>query len=228
MSREAKIRATAAAMHPKSIDLAAMRQRSTRDNDFHVRPEIAAGALAYASSHDGDPLPSLMLRLKHARWRTAENYKAAGELLLYRYKGLSCTPSRTMQAVAMAALYEWVNDHCTCRVMDGAKRSGDRERGIRCLSCNATGRVTFDPRKRARLVSELIAADQKACGEKVTGFPSKRFGAVWNSKYWKFIDVLRMIDKHEVGVLAFGFKAIHTSPIETESIDDDVSMEVPE
>jgi hypothetical protein len=276
MSREAKIRATAAAMHPKAIDLAAMRQRSVRDTDFRVRPEIAAGALAYASN-DSDALPSLMLRLKHARWRTPENYRVAGELLLHRYKGLACVPSRTMRAVAMAALYEWVNDHCakcrdreeptpqpsTCecvnrkeerrsrtspsvawsrrvvsvgfplagcakcggsgRIFDGAKR----ERGIRCLSCNSTGRITFDPRKRARMVSELVAIAQKDAGEKVTGFSTKKFGSAWHAKYWKFVDVLRMIDKHEVGVLAFGFKPSHTAPIETESIDE-VSMEAPE
>jgi hypothetical protein len=267
MSREAKIRATSAALQPKSLDLAALRQRSLRESQMRVRQDDAAGALGFAEAR-GDPLPGVLLRLKYAHQRTEEGYKRAQALLLHRHGGLARKPSLIMGAVAMAALLEWVHDECqrcrnrrqgviqprpcgdckngyfetietrkgprqrlvtsprpgcvkchgSGRVFDDAERS----RGIRCVACSNSGRVTFVAKKRYRIVSELVGAAQRALDRPITGITWKTFSSTWHAKYARLVDILRTMDRHQVGEnLDFGYVATENSPIEPSPQEQD-------
>lgn len=137
MSRESALKATAAGLQPKSLDLTqlaparvATRVASTR----RVSNEDAAYALGFSVADlvlDGElirgaPLAALLLRMKYADQMTAQNFAQAHALLLDHYGG---TPTKPwiMGAVARAALVEWLLDRCPkCRGAEGGQAKARR------------------------------------------------------------------------------------------------------
>lgn len=143
MSREARLKATAAALNPRGLDLTQFRQRSSREESLKVREDSAAGALAFAAldrfedakgravaadnpagaRHPGDPLAALLVRLKYGRHFSRPVFVEAVQRLIERHGGARESPTPAIRdAVAAAALFEWIHDACPrCRGARGAQ-----------------------------------------------------------------------------------------------------------
>lgn len=86
-------------------------------------------------------------------------------------------------------------------------------RGLRCVPCNSTGRISYQYRRRFRLVNELVGDAAIARGEKPKSLRLDSFG-YWEVKYLHFLDVLRMIDRQMGAGLDFGLHASKIRDIE--------------
>lgn len=95
-----------------------------------------------------------------------------------------------------------------CRGMGRLFRPLDRDKGVACVTCRNSGRISFEGRERWRTVSEIIVAGQRACGAPMERMEFKVFQHGWHTRYRYFLDVLRMTDRHMIGFdLNFGFRA---------------------
>jgi hypothetical protein len=124
-----------------------------------------------------------------------------------------------------------------CAGMGRLFAQAERIKGIACKACNSTGRVSFDAKKRWRVVNEIVGAAQREMGYPVEGMPFRSFLKGWNFRYESFIDVLRLTDRLKVGVgLDFGFEASEPFTVEcdgdviprTEREPEDVEVGLPE
>lgn len=160
MSREARLKGTISGLQPRGFDLtdlAPARSVSRAAPIPRVSMDMAAGALAYSSldryedaagnavaSDDpagfrrpGDPFGPLLLRLKYGRHVRPALFNQARTILLHRHAGLDTRSSATLDAVASAALFEWLHDECSkCR---GARAARMKPCPARC----AWGRVGY-------------------------------------------------------------------------------------
>jgi len=146
MSRESKIQAIASGLQPDALDLtqfAPAKRGNTAGyrQNIKVSSQDAAGALAFSAlevvvdgeKQSGDPLPSLLLRLKYAEHRNRDNMRQALEIIVHRYGGLATKHADTMRAVCFVALAEWVGDQCpACRQI---------ETDASVSACECVGRV---------------------------------------------------------------------------------------
>jgi hypothetical protein len=152
MNRETKLKATASALQPDSLDLTqfAKARAASFEQEMHIRSTDAAGAMAFAAMDQfqdadgnvvapndpcgvrvkGDPLAVLLLRLKYADAWNREVFNQAHLILARRYGGLYRRRSETFHAVSLVALFEWIHDACTtCR----GQRQGMK--ATRCPVC---------------------------------------------------------------------------------------------
>lgn len=84
----------------------------------------------------------------------------------------------------------------------------ERLKGVACKVCNSTGRVSFEGKKRWRVLNEIV-------GYPVEGMPFKTFLKGWHDRYRVFLDALRLMDRLKVGVgLDFGFDASEPFTVE--------------
>jgi hypothetical protein len=127
--REATIKAVAAALQPKSLDLTSLapaRVANRVESTQRIPTEDASYAMGFAiadmeaidgEQFSGDPLAVALLRLKYAEHLTIANFERALDLLLHLHSGLRPpVQSETLHSVAAAALVEWLNDRCpVCR-----------------------------------------------------------------------------------------------------------------
>jgi hypothetical protein len=265
MSRDSKIRALSRALHPKTQDLASMRQRSIHEREVKLKPEDAAGMIAFAANDTldadgmvmrGDPLPGLLLQLKYAQQRTPDRYKQAHAILVGRHGGLDRRRNRTVSAIGMAALVEWVNDLCpkcrggkagatqprTCACLKrevedrlclprpGCPQCGglgrifkkpERARGVRCLSCNSTGRHSLSVKRRWLAVSTLSRIAEEEVGRPAQSLTIDNFRGHWHPRYLRFIEVLNAIDKRVVDGLDFWYVASQNRGIDIEPQEEE-------
>jgi hypothetical protein len=165
--REAVIKAVSGALGPDYLDLAQYQRRSTRDpRQIKVRGDMAAAALAYASKDRvvtnkdgsietifGDPLAILLLRLKYAGEKDRQPvFEEAHAMLLERHmKWLrEVSDLEVLYAVAIVALFEWLNDPCpVCRKVK-------RQREPRVCSCVLSGELRLVGGRRVRGRRESI------------------------------------------------------------------------
>lgn len=139
--RDSILKATAGALQPKSLDLTKFRQRSIEERTRTMSGEQAAGAMGFAAmdwiedpedttTHAGDPLAPALIRLKYAQQRNQGLFNYAHLLLIHRHVGKEMV-SDAMFAVALGALFEWIEDACPkCR----EKRQG-AAKPLYCLDC---------------------------------------------------------------------------------------------
>lgn len=160
--RDSTIKAVAAALQPKSIDLTKHARARRRDgeslNEFTrtVSGEDAAGALGFAAndwenkdvnsplfgdSGPGNPLAPVLLRLKYADDRSSSTFVRAQRLLFARYEtDPRKRASATLYAVVRAALFEWVHDQCQkCR-----GRKPGAPKASPCLACGQSRETVSD------------------------------------------------------------------------------------
>jgi hypothetical protein len=156
LSRESALKATAAGLQAKSLDLTryAKARVASREREFRVPTDIAAYALGFSVADveiDGErirgaPLAAVLLRLKYAEQVTVANFTRAHLLLVDQYGGLN-GPSKApdiLSAVARAALIEWLRDECPqCR---GAERGQVKPR--RCTACLHSKPVVYEGGER--------------------------------------------------------------------------------
>lgn len=165
--RERLIKGAAGALQPKSHDLTQYRRQSARERRVRVRSEDAAGALAFAATDRvlkdeqtyGDPLASLLLRLKYAEQFSKTLFTQAHLILLDRYGGLATKKSLMMSAIAFMALFEWCHDECPrgCR----GRRAGARD-PLPCPVCKPTtpkDEYGYDKPTARREVVEITRTD---------------------------------------------------------------------
>jgi hypothetical protein len=139
VSRESRLKATIGAINPRGVDLtelAPARSVSRAAPIQRIGMDMAAGALAFTSldrfedgdgnpvaSDDpaairrpGDPFTPMLLRLKYGRHIQPALFTQAKRLLVHRHAGLDQAGGAVLEAVAAAALFEWLNDECSrCR-----------------------------------------------------------------------------------------------------------------
>lgn len=96
------------------------------------------------------------------------------------------------------------------RIFSAPKES----RGIRCIPCNSTGRISYKYRRRFRLVNEMVVDAAIARGEKFPkGLRLDSF-SYWERRYLHFLDVLRSIDRQMGAGIDFGVHASNIRLIE--------------
>ena len=176
--RDARVKATVSGLQPASLDLTKFaRSRSARFSSTvaarKVPMDSAAGALAYAAldryeddqgkptgaddptamRRPGDPLASLLLRLKYSGQRSPDLFKQARLLLVHRHCGLEGKPTDRHHAVAAAALFEWMHDDCArCR---GARRIKTRPCPAHC----DRGRVSYGGLRQGLVADRTLVID---------------------------------------------------------------------
>lgn len=145
MSRSSRIKATSGALNPRGLDFTKFRQRGSREGRrLNVRSDDAAGALAFVAldryedtkgdpvaandpagmRRPGDPLAALLVRLKYAEHFSNAIFVDATKELVARYSGFARhdVTERMRDAVAAAALFEWIHDACPrCRRVKPAR-----------------------------------------------------------------------------------------------------------
>lgn len=279
--REAVIKATAAALQPKALDLTKYRQRSARDSTIAVKAEDAAGALAFAAldreDGPGDTLRPLLLRLKYAQQRARPLFIRCLMLLLERHGYDPRKPSEVFYAVGLVALFEWLNDACprcrspkpkgprvtpcpACRAVErenvtarfttrelerdgrviqkpvavqeaaaGCPRCKGMGRiftedkrprgGMRCVTCQNTGRQRYRMKQRWQLVSEFLGDAQAARREQRRGIDYAVFRDRWEPAYVRLVDYLRRCDRSIVEGLDLRVEASNMRDTEPERLD---------
>lgn len=170
--REAKVIAVAGALQAKSFDLTKYRQRSLAERRLTLRPEVAAGMLAFGAMNvtdahgdvrRGDPLPGLLLELKVASHVNLDRYTRALALLVHRHGGLM-KDADTVRAVAGGALFEWLNDQCSqCR---GAREGSRQPRACRCtplVDQNSVGGRYYEVQSAKGPIQALTSRPEPGC-----------------------------------------------------------------
>jgi hypothetical protein len=229
LSRESVIKATAAALQPKALDLTQFRQRSARDSTVKVKTDDAAGALAFAAldreDGPGDALRPILLRLKYADQRTKPIFIRALMLLLGRHGYDAQKPSDTLYALATVALFEWLNDACVkCRATSNSRPKARRGIGMRCLACQNSGRFRMNLKQRWKMVSEVIGDMQVQAGQGRRGLPLEAFRDRWTPAYLRLLNDLQACDRSMVASVDLRF----TASVRSEEAEDIDPIEVEE
>lgn len=102
-----------------------------------------------------------------------------------------------------------------CRGLGRIFEAPQRPRGMLCVSCRNSGRVTFKPKRRWRMVSEYLVEQRRARNERPEGLAYDSFLSNWQERYWRFLDVLRATDQRIVAGLDFGFGHSHNRSIDS-------------
>jgi hypothetical protein len=230
--RENVLKATAGALQASSIDLTKLRRQSTRDpRRLKVRGDDAAGALAFAALDRtekgellrGDRLGPILLRLKYAEQHSRDLFQTAHIVLVHRHGGIfRRRPSLTTFALGYVAIFEWVHDPCPkCRGRASGKPVPKDGKGMRCTSCNNSGRVAFTVKRRWALVNDFIVSAQKREDAAPTGIDFNVFRAHWISRYHRYLEVLRGADRRIAGTLDLGMTASERSANDSGMEDGD-------
>lgn len=196
--RERVVKATAAALQPKSLDLTQFRQRSIHERPLKLRAEDAAGALAYSAMDredgPGDKLRPALLRLKYAQQRGTGIFgTAVKELLLRCDQPAPPHCAEIAYAVAVVALFEWLNDACPeCR---GGNVRKVRSIAVQCSFCHNTGRSRgLSKRERWSKVSDYLRSAHQARKQPYAGLPMKRFEQ-WSPILSRMLGELKAADR---------------------------------
>jgi hypothetical protein len=156
VSGESAVKATAAGLQPKSLDLTALaraRVASRVESTRRVANDEAAYVLGFSVADlyiqdewvAGAPLAAVLLRLKYADQFSLACFATAHRLLVQGYgnsvSGI-CREPQTMAIVAQAALVEWLQDSCPkCR---GGEAGQVKARRCTETGC-APGRIESEP-----------------------------------------------------------------------------------
>jgi hypothetical protein len=213
LSRERALKATAAGLQPKGLDLtqyAPARVANRVESTQRISNEIAAYALGFAVSDHlvddnvvpGAPLATVLLRLKYAEQVNPANFTQAHRLLVHTYGGIyGARRPDIVDAIAASALIEWLRDTCPkCR---GAEAGEAKARRCACVPVTRADHEIVPGRREEAQVGQKIFT--RVAASPLPGCPKcGGMGRIFSAP--KESRGVRCLSCHGTGRVAFGYR----------------------